>query len=117
MFQSSVNQPSIFKLTTHKGIEYLDANNIIRVEAMSNYSKIFFVDGKTLLVSKVLHWFQDNLSDKQFIRISRGQVINKNYIQSALFKDDLKLVLNTGESFAISRRKKKAVLKSFENAA
>jgi hypothetical protein len=29
-------------------------NNIIRIEAISNYSRLFFVNGKTLVVAKVL---------------------------------------------------------------
>lgn len=117
MVITTFNTPSTFTLTTHQGVEYIDPNNIIRVEALSSYSKIYFATGKTLLVSKVLHWFQDNLSTKQFIRISRGQVINKNYFQTASLKGEMKLTLNTGEEFKISRRKRKAVIKAFEYSA
>ena len=103
---------SILHIYTHKGIELVDANSIVSVEALSSYSKIFLSNNKTILVCKVLHWFEDNLSTTQFVRISRGRVINKNYLNTAAMKNDLKVVLLSGEVFTISRRKKKQVLKS-----
>ncbi len=51
--QAFQQQPSLL-LPTCKGIEVISANNIIRIEGISNYSKLFFLDGETLVVAKLL---------------------------------------------------------------
>ncbi|MEQ1767700.1 MAG: hypothetical protein ABL859_09765, partial [Methylotenera sp.] len=56
-----MNNPKTLLLPTCKGLECILFNEIVRIEASSNYSKLFFNNGKTLVVAKVLHWFEDQL--------------------------------------------------------
>jgi len=50
------------------------ANQIIRIEAASSYSRIYFADGNKLLTSKVLHWFEDLLPQEMFVRVHRSHL-------------------------------------------
>jgi hypothetical protein len=49
---------SYLLLNTSLGLQIIDVNTIVRIEAMSNYSKLFFTNNKTLVFSKTLQWFQ-----------------------------------------------------------
>jgi hypothetical protein len=42
------------KLPSRQGIHVIEISNIVRKEAISNYSKLYFTNGKTLVVAKVL---------------------------------------------------------------
>jgi two-component system, LytTR family, response regulator len=89
----------------------LQLSTIIRIEASSSYSKIFFINKNyPLIVSKVLHWFEDNLSQSNFIRTHKSHLINEGFIREINDKTK-QVVLQSGETIAVSRRKYTAVKK------
>ena len=92
------------------GISTFEPGNILRVQAQSNYCKIFFIDGcKTVVISKVLNLVQQKLPPDMFIRVHKSHLINKSYIKQ-IIGDEAKVVeLQTGEKIAVSRRKKGVV--------
>ncbi|MEI2737766.1 MAG: LytTR family DNA-binding domain-containing protein [Chitinophagaceae bacterium] len=96
-------------IPTNKGVKEVMTDNIIRVEANSNYSKIYFNNAYPLTVAKVLQWFEDKLPDNSFCRIHRGHIVNRRFIES--LSDDNKLLLANGEQLQVSKRKKKAFRK------
>lgn len=116
-FESAIINPNILILPTCKGLEFIDTSTLVRVEAMSNYSKLFFINGKTLVVAKVLHWFQQSLSAIQFIRPHRTHLINKNFIRQYINESGGKIRLYNGEYIDISKRKKSHFLKCWFEAA
>lgn len=79
---------------------------IIRVEAVSNYSRVYFANGNKLVVAKVLRWFQDLLPAEMFVRVHRSHLINRQFVQKIKGHHSKSLLLNNGESIAISKRKK-----------
>ena len=106
------------KILTCKGIVLIEINTIIRVEANSNYSKMFFTNGKTLVVAKVLRWFEENLADERFVRIHRTHIINKffirNYIQGTIRPArGGKVYLENGEYINVSKRKRSYFIQSW----
>lgn len=80
-------------------------NNIIRIEASSNYCRIFFNNEKPLLVAKVLHWFQDHLEEDMFCRIHRSHLVNRTHVCE--IKNSI-LTLSNGDKVQMSRRKRHA---------
>lgn len=110
--------PGIFLLPTCTGTELITISNIIRIEAISNYSKLFFANAcpasggsKTLVVAKVLKWFDELLSDKGFIRIHRSHLINLSCINSYNNYNQHKIILQNQEEIDISRRKRSRIIK------
>ena len=83
----------------------LATENIIRVEASSNYSKIFLQHGGPILVAKVLQWFELNLPEDAFFRIHQTHIINRFFVQE--FQQNNMLMLTTGEQIKASRRKQR----------
>ncbi len=79
---------------------------IVRVEAVSNYSRIHFANGKKITVAKVLHWFEDTLPVEMFARVHRSHLVNKIFVEKVRGTHSRTLLLNNGESIIISRRKR-----------
>lgn len=90
----------------------IDVREIVRIQSISNYSKLFFSDGKTLVVAKILGWFEQQLQTKDFIRVHRTHLINTDYIhQYHTDKGGSKLQLTNGEQIDVSVRRKAGFLK------
>ncbi len=105
----------ILLLPTCKGIEVIDISTIVRVEAISNYSKLFFSNGKSLVVAKVLHWFEVTFArasavegGETFHRIHRTHLVNRKFIQCY---HSGKVKLHNGERIDVAKRKKSYFLK------
>jgi two-component system, LytTR family, response regulator len=92
-------------ITTCKGVELLSLQNIIRIQSISNYSKIYFVDkSHPLTVAKVLHWFEVNLPAEMFLRSHRTHLVNKEHIINVGLSSKT-MHLSNGEQIAISKRR------------
>ena len=105
-------------ILTCKGTVPVEIDNIVRIEAISNYSKLFFSDGKTLVVAKLLRYFEELLSDKQFIRIHRTHIVNRSFISTYVMctissARGCKVILQNGDCIDIAKRKKTYFLKSW----
>jgi two-component system LytT family response regulator len=111
-------------LPTCKGVEVIDISSIIRIEAISNYSRLYFSNGKTLVVAKLLHWFEKTLTPGPspqggegscgFHRIHRTHIVNKNFIRCYHSR---KVKLLNGELIDVAKRKKNYFLKCWYAAA
>ncbi len=81
------------------------AHDIIRIQAFSNYSRIYFTNGKVIVAAKVLHWFEDSLPETMFARVHRSHLVNRRFVEKIKGTRSKSLVLSNGESIAISRRR------------
>ena len=98
------------QVPTCKGMEVIDVNNIIRIEAISNYSRLVFSNGKTLVVAKVLRWFEERLLMDGFMRVHKTHLVNTrfimNYIRGTLSQaQGGRVKLSNGEWIDVSKRK------------
>jgi two-component system LytT family response regulator len=112
----------IIVLPTCKGLMVIPVQQIIRIQSVSNYSKLFFNPAmggsKTLVVAKVLRWFQEQTCLFSFVRIHRTHFVNINFIKSYSGGKNSLLLLHNGEILSIARRKKACLaelLNSFNN--
>lgn len=97
-------------LTTAEGVYVVDKSNIIRVEAMSNYSVFILADSKKIVVSKTLKEYEQLLDDEFFTRISRSVIINLSYVIKYRKGDGGTLELIDGSEVEISAHRKEALL-------
>ncbi len=89
------------------------AGQIVRIEASSNYSCVYFSDGKKLLVSKILYWFEERLPVEMFARVHRSHLINTGYVSEIIENKSYSLLLNNGDRIDLSRRKKSEFMNSY----
>jgi two-component system LytT family response regulator len=96
-------------------ISTFEPNNILRVQAQSNYCKIYFIDGcKTVVISKVLNLVQQKLPPEMFIRVHKSHLINRQYIKQVSGTHTKTAELVNGESFVFSRRRKAMFYKTYD---
>ena len=117
MLQSEYFKSATFFLPTSKGIELIDINTIVRIQSISNYSKLYFSDGRTLVVAKVLRWFEEGLSLNQFIRVHRTHLVNKKFICRYIKEEGGKVKMVNGDRVDVSRRKRTSVLQCLYKSA
>ena len=83
---------------------------IIRLEAKSNYTQVFFTDHPPLLMAKVLRKYDDILRPFGFVRTHRSHLVNRQYVIK-LDKDGI-VHMTDFSSAEISRRRKTEVCRS-----
>jgi len=95
------------------GLEIIDVNTIVRIEASSNYSKLFFANNKTLVVAKTLQFLQCKLLLYQFTRVHKTHLVNLHFITRYKNGNQAFLFFTNGEKINISLRRKKDFLQYY----
>ncbi|MBD1384393.1 response regulator transcription factor [Mucilaginibacter rigui] len=97
-------------LPTAEGVYLIDKANIIRVEAMSNYSTFYLNDHKKIVVSKTLKEYENVLTDTFFLRINRSVIVNLDYIVKYRKGDGGTLEMSDGTEVEVSASRKEALV-------
>jgi len=106
--QTALNKIAI---STLEGLLFFDLNDIIHIEAQSNYTVFSFSNRPRLTVSRTLKEFEDLLPPEQFFRSHHSHIINLQYIKRYMKGDGGQIELRNGELVDVSRKKKEEFLK------
>lgn len=98
-------------INSEEGYVVLNYDDIIKIEAVNTYSRIFDVNEKQYLVSKPLKYYDETLPKNRFIRIHKSFIINTLHVQRIGKSDDSKTVYLTNNLQAIVAKNKKVMLK------
>jgi len=98
-------------ISSQSGLKFVDPLNIIRCEADGRYTKVILGDSSTLLSSKNLKEFEDELSATVFFRVHHSHLINMKQIDEFYKNDDLILMTN-GDRVPLAQRKKNEFLET-----
>lgn len=98
-------QPKDYRLaiTTTEGTSFYNASEIIRAEALGNYTRFYLKEKKPVLTSRTLKEYEDLLADHQFLRVHRTHLVNPKYIEA--YTKDHELKMYDGSMVQVSRRK------------
>lgn len=88
------------------GFEFVTIRTIVRIESSSSYSRIYLVDGKSILVTKLLKDFEELLAPYRFFRVHNSHVINLNYIKKYLRGAGGQVMMENGDLIDVAKRKK-----------
>jgi two-component system LytT family response regulator len=100
---------NLIKLHLENKKIWMPASDIIRIEALSNYSRIYFADGNTMVVAKVLRLLQDLLPESMFVRVHRSHLVNRQFVKAIKGTDKKRLLMNNGEYIVVSRSNMRAI--------
>lgn len=90
-------------IATLEGTFFYNPNEIIRCEAVGNYTRLYFKDKKNIIASRTLKEYEDILPEQQFLRIHRTHLVNIQYVTSCTRDHELTMSDNT--VVPVSRRK------------
>lgn len=101
------DRTAIKKITLPSGQGYrlVDIDDIIHIEADSNYSVFHLINLEKIAVSKVLKDYEEILPENRFIRVHKSSIVNLKYVKEYNSKNGLQVILNNGEAIAVSRRR------------
>lgn len=97
-------------IPTLEGLLFYNIEDIIFLEANSNYTNIFFNNGQKLIASKTLKDFEELLPVEFFFRPHHSYIINLNCIKKYIKGDGGQIEMQNGTHIEVSRRKKEEFL-------
>jgi two-component system, LytTR family, response regulator len=109
---SKKNNFSRIAIPTNEGLQFIRVEDIIYLEASSNYTHFFCAEKKKYIVSRTLKDFEDMLPTETFIRIHNSYIINKNYVEKYIRGDGGQVVLSNSVTLDVAKRKKSEFLKA-----
>ncbi len=86
------------------GISFLEVDEIVSLQADSNYTIIYKRDLQKLVVTKTLKDFEDILDEDRFVRIHKSHIVNLAYILEYGTTDGGVVKMEDGNVWSISRR-------------
>jgi two-component system LytT family response regulator len=99
-------------LPTREGVHFLVPPEIMRCEAVGNYTKFFTDQGKTYLISRTLGEYDTLLAPHNFIRTHKSHLVNKKFI--SFIDHDGFAVLKDNSRVEVSRRRKEEVMEALK---
>jgi two-component system LytT family response regulator len=99
-------QPQRISIPTSDGLRFLQLDQVVHLEASSNYTYIYLATKQHFLVSRTLKEFEDMLPPEIFIRIHHSTIINKNYVEKYIRGEGGQVLMQDGKVLDVSKRKK-----------
>jgi two-component system LytT family response regulator len=92
------------------GFAIIKVNNIVRCEGERNYSRVFYQNGTSVLISRTLLEFDQLLVPHGFIRIHRSHLVNLKYVERYLKTDGGILEMSDKSKLRVSPKFKDELL-------
>lgn len=93
---------------------HVPPNSIKLLKADVNYTQIYFFDQSQQVVATTLKTLESRLSSKDFLRVNRKEMVNKEFVKTyRITKDKDYVVLKDGSTLSPSRRGKYALREHF----
>lgn len=99
-------------IPTADGLQFIELEEIIYLEASNNYTNIFLVSAKKILVSRTLKEFEDLLPAESFLRIHHSSIINSSFVVRYIRGEGGQVVMRDGTVLDVSKRKKSEFLQA-----
>ncbi len=115
--QSLQNNFVKISLPTTDGLIILEIDNIIRIEASSNYCQFFLKDQSTVVVSKPLSHFDNILTELNFFRIHNTHMVNLRYVNKYHKGRGGLVTLEDGSQVSVSASRKKEFLEQLNQVS
>lgn len=85
-------------------VRYVQLEEIIRLQAESNYTHIFLAGSKVFVSAKTLKEYDEILQGHKFLRVHKSHLVNPAHIES--YDKQGVLVMTDGSRVEVARRKK-----------
>lgn len=105
------NRASIVAIPIESGLEFIEMDDIIKLEATDGYSSITLKSGKCMLSSKPLSYFLALLDPSLFFQVHRAFIINLNCIKK--YHKVGFIIMNDESEIPLAKTKKAEFLNLF----
>lgn len=110
--QGMANEAKLDRIALHTSekIAVAELKDIVRLEAMTNYTYFHFADGSKLLITKTLKEYDKMLSESGFVRVHQSHLINMDHVQAYVKTEGGYILMKNGNMVPVSVRKKAYVV-------
>jgi len=98
-------------------ISFIEVDDMVSLQADSNYTIIHMKDMQKLVICKTLKDFEELLDESQFARIHKSYIVNLKYIKEYSTIDGGIVKMSDGNQWSISRRQLDLFLKKMKMAS
>jgi two-component system LytT family response regulator len=98
-------------------ISFIEVDDIVSLQADSNYTIIHLKDMQKMVISKTLKEFEDLLDEAHFARIHKSYIVNLRYIREYCTTDGGIVKMSDGNQWSISRRQLDLFLAKMKTAS
>jgi len=102
-----------FPIPTSKGYSFIELDDIIRLEGLDNYTKIY-TKKETLMTARTIKVFDKVLEPLNFFRIHKQHIINLRNMKQYLRTESYVEMID-GMNIQVAKRRKTAFLKILKN--
>lgn len=100
-------------LPSMEGFEVVVLKDVIRLQAKDNLTDIFLSDGTRRTVSKTLKFYEEILSDYDFVRVHKSHIININCVKQYRKGKGGDIHLTDGSAVQLAPARKELFLAKF----
>lgn len=100
-------------LSDTKEVKYVQMEEIVRLQAESNYTNIYYEKTKVFFSAKTLKEYEVMLHGQGFLRVHKSHLVNPLHIQ--MYDKQGFLILSDGSRVEVSRRKRDFILNVLGN--
>ena len=95
------------------GFEVVTLKDIIWCDANDNFTELHLTDGSKRTVCRTLKFYENVLSEYDFIRVHKSHMVNINYVKQYKKGKGGDIILTNGHSVRVSPTRKSAFLERF----
>lgn len=100
-------------LPASNGLLFVKPESIMYCKSDSNYTQVFFQDGKTHMISKTLKEIEELLDGLSFLRVHHSYLVNMTHVSQFVKSDGGYLVMDDGSHVSVSRSRKEELVRRF----
>lgn len=108
---NTMNKSKKIAIPSQEGVFWVDLDDIVRLEAESNYTHVYIKNRKQFIVAKTLKSFEEQLVSANFCRIHSAHLINLNEVERYIKGDGGIIILKDSTNLPVSRSNKIELLK------
>ncbi len=109
-------EPTRLAIPSSSGLDFIDIEDILRIQAEGRYSRIYLRSGGSMLVTKNMGQFGKLLGDDSFFRSHHSHLVNTGHVRKYLHRDGGVIILRDGSRVPLARARKKSFLKKIQSA-
>jgi two-component system LytT family response regulator len=105
------HQKNRIAIPSQDAIQFVQLDDIVYLEAESNYTSIYMRDTARIFVARTLKDFEDLLPPILFFRVHHSFIINTNHMRKYLKGDGGQVLMSNGKMIDVSRRRKEEFIR------
>ncbi len=105
-------KPKKLAVNSMEGSLFVDLDKIVRLEADSNYTRIYLADGRKLVVPRTLKEYDEILSGFGFCRIHSAHMVNVSFVEKYLKGEGGQVIMHDGKAIDVSKQKRAELMKA-----